>query len=110
MNSHPIKKYSLINLYSLLNNWHSVDFEFFLDDPWIYLGESDPIDYTERHETDRHCGVDVEFCICENQLAELDRSWWGNPWGDYQKEIGQRKECRPNPTTDRCKSRFTSPR
>lgn len=72
MDIYPVKKYSLINLYPLLNNWHSIDFEFFLDDPWIYLGESEPIDYTEPHETDSHCGVDVELCALENQLVELD--------------------------------------
>lgn len=66
MDIYPVKKHSLINLYLSLNNWHSTDFEIFLDDPWIHLGESDPIDYTEPHETDSYCRVDVELCALEN--------------------------------------------
>lgn len=109
MDIYPVKEYSLVNLYSSLNNWHSIDFEFFLDDPWIYLGEPNPIEYTERHDTDRHCRIDVECCIFENQLVELGRSWWRNPGGDHHEKINQHKECRPNPATNGRKSRFASP-
>lgn len=84
MDIYPFKKYSLIDLYPSLNNWHSIDFESSPDDPWIYLGKSEPIYHTEPHKTDSHCRVDVELCTLENQLVELSRlRWWRNPWDDY---------------------------
>lgn len=82
---YPVKKYGLINLHSIPNDWVSLNVQDPLRVPWIQMRKSHPIQHAKPYKSKNYYWVDIVFDLVQYQ--RLEPAWWWEPRNTYQERI-----------------------